>query len=221
MSRTPSTPEDSFAQAADTTPSPAVAPDGTHVDGFMQSDEDLIQDLAQGDETALRTLVDRHTPAVYRFSLRYTGDESLAQDICQEVFLKLYRRSGRYKPGMPFKTWLFTIVRNTGIDLARSCAYRKIHSLDTPAEPHFLTAEEYSASCGAKTPEEDYSSKQTAQRVSSAVRSLPEKQRTAAILKYYEEMPIKEIADVMETTVSSVESLLVRAKRNLLKLLEP
>jgi RNA polymerase sigma-70 factor (ECF subfamily) len=187
----------------------------------MQSDEDLIQALAQGNETALRTLVDRHTQSIYRFSLRYTGDESLAQDICQEVFLKIYRRSGRYKRGMPFKTWLFTIVRNTSIDLARPYTYRKIHSLDTLAEPHFLTAEEYSVTGGVKTPEEDYSCKQTAQRVASAVKSLPEKQRTAVILKYYEEMPIKEIADVMETTVSSVESLLVRARRSLLKLLEP
>lgn len=187
----------------------------------MQSDEDLIQALAHGDEAALSALVDRHTQAIYRFSVRFSGDESLAQDICQEVFLKVYRYARRYKPGMPFKTWLFTIVRNTSIDLARPYAYRKIHFLDTLDGPHYLTAEEQSVTDGAKTPEEDYSSKQTAQRVVSAVQSLPEKQRTATILKYYEEMPIKEIAEVMETTVSSVESLLVRAKHNLLKLLEP
>lgn len=70
-------------------------------------------------------------------------------------------------------------------------------------------------------PEEDFSSKQTAQRVITAVPSLPEKQRTARILKYYDEMPIKEITEVMETTVSAVESLLVRAKHNLLRLLDP
>jgi RNA polymerase sigma-70 factor, ECF subfamily len=184
------------------------------------SDEELIQALGDGDETALRTLADRHTPSIYRFSLRYTGDESLAQDISQEVFLKLYRYARRYKPGMPFKTWLFTIVRNTSIDLARSCTYRKIHSFDAPNSQALLESEKQSLMHGAQTPEENYSSKQTAQRVASAVQSLPEKQRTAIILKYYEEMPIKEIAEVMEATVSSVESLLVRAKRNLLKVLE-
>jgi RNA polymerase sigma-70 factor, ECF subfamily len=184
------------------------------------SDESLVQALGNGDETALRTLVDRHTPSIYRFSVRYTGDESLAEDICQEVFLKLYRYARRYKPGMPFKTWLFTIVRNTSIDLARSYTYRKIHSLDSRDETGFLETAKNSLANGAQTPEENYSSKQTAQMVASAVQSLPEKQRTAVILKYYEEMRTKEIAEVMETTVSSVESLLVRAKHNLLNLLE-
>jgi RNA polymerase sigma-70 factor, ECF subfamily len=187
---------------------------------LTQSDEELIQALANGDETALRALVDRHTLSIYRFSVRYTGDESLVQDICQEVFLKVYRYARSYKPGMPFKTWLFTIVRNTSIDLARSYKYRKIHSLDDPDEPRFLEAAKQSLSHGTQTPEEDYSSKQTEQRVAHAVRSLAEKQQTALILKYYEGMPIKEIADVMETTVSSVESLLIRAKRNLIKLIE-
>ncbi len=155
------------------------------------SDENLIQALGNGDETALRTLVDRHTSSIYKFSVRYTGDESLAQDICQEVFLKLYQYARRYKPGMPFKTWLFTIVRNTSIDLARSYTYRKIHSLDSPDDTGFLETAKQSLSQGTQTPEEAYSSKQTEQRVAYAVRSLPEKQRTAVILKYYEEMPIK------------------------------
>jgi RNA polymerase sigma-70 factor, ECF subfamily len=187
---------------------------------LSQSDEDLVEALGRGDENALRTLVDRHTPAIYRFSLRYTGDESLAQDICQEVFLKVYRYSHRYKQGMPFKTWLFAIVRNTSIDLARPYTYRKTHSLDTAEETDFLQAAGQSLSREIHTPEEDYSFKETAQRLESALGALSEKQRTATILKYYEEMSTKEIAEVMETTVSSVESLLVRAKRNLVRLLE-
>jgi RNA polymerase sigma factor (sigma-70 family) len=185
-----------------------------------QSDENLMRALKNGDETALRILVDRHTSSIYRFSVRYTGDESLAQDICQEVFLKLYRYARSYKPGMPFKTWLFTIVRNTSIDLARPYTFRKIRFLDSTDETGILEPETHLLMNGPLTPEEDYSSRQTAQRVADAVRSLPEKQRSAVILKYYEEMPIKDIAEVMETTVSSVESLLVRAKRNLMKLLE-
>jgi RNA polymerase sigma-70 factor, ECF subfamily len=186
----------------------------------MQSDEYLIQALGQGDENALRTLVDRHTPSIYRFSVRYTGDESLAQDICQEVFLKVYRYARRYKPGVLFKTWLFTIVRNTSIDLARPYTFRKMHSLDSRDDADCMEAEDRSPSRETRTPEELYSSKETAQRLESAVGTLPEKQRTAVILKYYEEMPTKDIAEVMETTVSSVESLLIRAKRNLLKSLE-
>jgi RNA polymerase sigma-70 factor, ECF subfamily len=183
------------------------------------TDEDLIQALGNGDETALRILVERHTPAVYKFSIRYTGDESLAQDICQEVFLKVYRHARRYRPGMIFKTWLFTIVRNTSIDMARPYTYRKMHSLDTSDETDLFQAASRPLFREPQNPEEDYASKQTAHRLASALRTLSEKQRTATILKYFEEMPIKEIAEVMETTVSSVESLLVRAKCNLAKLL--
>ncbi len=187
---------------------------------LSQSDEDLIEALGNGDGDALRTLVDRHTASIYRFSVRYTGDESLAQDICQEVFLKVYRYSRRYKRGMPFKTWLFTIVRNTSIDLARPYTYRKTYSLDAADETDFIQGAAQSLPREIHTPEEDYSFKETAQKLESALGALPEKQRTATILKYYEEMPMKEIAGVMETTVSSVESLLVRAKRNLIKLLQ-
>jgi len=185
-----------------------------------RSDEELIRNLGNGDEEALRVLVDRFTASVYRFSMRYTGDESLAQDISQEVFLKLYRHARSYKGGMPFKTWLYRIVRNTSIDMARSYTYRKSRSLDAPGENGWLEAEEPSFLSQAQTPEESYLSRETAKRIARSVESLPEKQRTAVILKYYEDMAAKEIADIMETTVSSVESLLVRAKRNLLTLLK-
>jgi RNA polymerase sigma-70 factor, ECF subfamily len=179
-------------------------------------DEELIRALGEGDEDALRTLVERHMPSIYRFSVRHTGDESIAQDICQEVFLKLYRNARSYKPGMTFKTWLFTIVRNTSIDLARSSAYRKAYSL----EDYSRETERQPLINGAPGPEESYSAKETAQKVTLALQSLPEKQRTACILKYYEEMPTKEIAEAMGATISSVESLLVRAKHNLVKLLQ-
>lgn len=184
------------------------------------SDEDLIKALGNGDENALRILVDRHTLSIYKFSLRYTGDESLAEDICQEVFLKVYRYARRYKPGMSFKIWLFTIVRNTSIDLARPYTYRKSHSLDTADETEFIQSANISPSRNTHTPEDDLATMERARKLESALGTLSEKQRTATILKYYEEMAIKEIAEVMETTVPSVESLLVRAKRNLLKLLE-
>jgi len=182
----------------------------------QQSDEDLMQALGQGDEVALRTLVDRHTPSIYRFSVRFTGDESLAQDVCQEVFLRLYRNARRYVAGMPFRTWLFTIVRNTSIDLARSYTYRKAYSLDDDAQE----TEKRPLLDPSPGPEERYLSKESTQKVAEAVRSLPEKQRTVVILRYYEEMSAREIAGIMRSTVSSVESLLVRAKHNLVKLLK-
>ncbi len=181
-----------------------------------QTDEKLIQALAKGDEEALRALVDRHTASIYKFSLRYTGNEAIAQDICQEVFLRLYRNAGKYNPGMPFKTWLFTIVRNTSINFARSYTYRKASSLEElPQE-----IEKNSLLDRAPDPEARYLSRESSQNLLEAVQSLPEKQRTAVILRYYESMSIKEVAAIMKSTVSSVESLIFRAKSNLIKLLD-
>jgi len=182
----------------------------------LRSDEELIQALGKGDEDALRVLVDRHTASVYKFSIRYTGDESLAQDICQEAFLRIYRNARKYLPGMPFKTWLFTIVRNTSIDFARSYTYRKASSLEELSqeiEKKFLIDQD-------SDPEQRYLSLESAQKVVRAVQSLPEKQRTAVILRYYGGMSVKEVAGIMKSTASSVESLLVRAKNNLIKLLQ-
>ena len=160
---------------------------------LSQSDEDLVEALGRGDENALRTLVDRHTPAIYRFSLRYTGDESLAQDICQEVFLKVYRYSHRYKQGMPFKTWLFAIVRNTSIDLARPYTYRKTHSLDTADETDSLQAAGQPLSREIHTPEEDYSFKETAQRLESALGALPEKRELRQSSSIMRKCPLRKL----------------------------
>ena len=185
-----------------------------------RSDEQLIQDLAGGDEDALRILVDRHTPSIYRFSVRYTGDESLAEDIAQEAFLRLYRSAGSFRRGNSFKTWLFAIVRNTSIDLARRYSYRKIHSLDQADDLISDGIESRYLVDKSPGPEESRVSRETEENVRKALSSLPERQRTAVILKYFEGMRCKEIAEIMELSVSSVESLLVRAKRNLLKRLE-
>jgi RNA polymerase sigma-70 factor, ECF subfamily len=182
----------------------------------LRSDTELIQALGKGDENALKVLVDRHTASIYRFSVRYTGDESIAQDICQEVFLSLYRNARKYVPGIPFKTWLFTIVRNTSINFARSYSYRKAFSLDEHPEE----IEKQSQLDRAPDPEERYLSQESAQNVVQAIQSLSERQRTAVILRYYEDMSVKEVAGIMKSTVSSVESLLVRAKINLVKLLQ-
>lgn len=190
------------------------------MDLLTPSDEELIEALARGDETALRILVDRHTASIYRFSVRCTGDESLAGDICQEVFLKVYRHARRFKRGMSLKTWLFTIVRNTSIDLARPYTFRKHHSLDAANESHLAEDGNRAIPHVPRTPEDDYLIMERRQRLASALGTLPEKQRTSMILKYYEAMSVKEIAEILETSVSSVESLLVRAKRNLIKLLE-
>ena len=184
------------------------------------SDEQLIQALAQKDENALKILVERYSPLIYRFSVRYTGDESLAEDVVQEVFLRLFLHAKKYTAGRSFKTWLFTIVRNVSIDLARPYSHRKSSSLYLGGYP---AREDFSPELivnGSPTQEDRVAARERHHMLVELVGELPEKQRSAIILKYYEDMSTKEIAVVLGKSVSSVESLLARAKQNLAKLLK-
>jgi RNA polymerase sigma-70 factor (ECF subfamily) len=183
-------------------------------------DEELVQALANGDENALRVLVNRYSSSIYIFSLRFTGDESIAEDICQEVFLRLFRHAGRYDPRKPFKTWLFTITRNASIDLARHYGYRRAHSTNEKQLSAEIQQHDQPLADPRSSPEEEYSSRERARKVAAALQALPVKQRTAIILKYYEHMSNREIAEVMKKSIPGVESLLIRGKHNLLRLLD-
>ncbi len=183
------------------------------------SDEQLIGALARGDEDALRILVERYLPSIYRFSLRYTGDESLAEDVAQEVFLRLFLHAEKYTAGRSFRTWLFTIVRNVSIDLARPYSHRKSVSLrGSGDEAQEFTPE--SIANGSSSQEDQVANREKQRKIIDSLQELPEKQRAAIILKYYEDLSTREIAEVLQKTVSSVEALLARAKQNLAELLK-
>ena len=184
------------------------------------SDEQLIHALAQNDEDALRILVERYSSSIYRFSVRYTGDQSLAEDVAQEVFLRLFLYAKKYTPGRSFKAWLFTIVRNVSIDLARpyshrksTSSYRSDYSMKKEFAPEMIVD-------GAPTQEDQMSAQERLQKIIRLLQELPGKQRAAIILKYYEDMSTQEIAVVLGKSISSTESLLVRAKHKLSKLMK-
>ena len=184
------------------------------------SDEHLIGALARGDNDALRILVERYSPSIYRFSVRYTGDASLAEDVAQEVFLRLFLHAKKYTAGRSFRTWLFTIVRNVSIDLARPYSHRKSVSLKGYGDAGREEFTPESIANGSLSQEDQVANREKRKRIIDAVQDLPERQRAAIILKYYEDMSTREIAGVLHKTVSSVEALLARAKHNLAELLK-
>jgi RNA polymerase sigma-70 factor (ECF subfamily) len=179
------------------------------------SDEQLICALAQGDEDALRILVERYSASIYWFSVRYTGDESLAEDVAQEVFLRLFLHANKYTAGRSFRTWLFTIARNVSIDLARPYSHRKSVSPRCSGDEANEEFTPESLANGSSSQEDQVADRERQKKIIDALQDLPEKQRAAIILKYYEDMSTKEIAEVLHKTVSSVEALLARAKQNL------
>lgn len=184
-----------------------------------ESDEALILSLAEGDDQALSRLIDRHGPAVYRFALRWTGDLSMAEDVSQEVFFRVYSHAGRFAAGMPFKPWLYAIARNACVDLSRSRAHRVLGWFANPLWGDSQDTTPDDTPSDVPDQADQLERRQEEARLRKALLRLPEKQRAAVILKHFQDLSLNEIASAMGTSVSAVESLLVRAKRNLAKTL--
>ena len=166
--------------------------------------------------------MDRHTVAVYRLALGITGAHHEAEDIVQETFLKVFKNLDRYSSSKAqFKTWLLTIARNESINLFHALKRKAARFL---GEPDYETEQSASVNGHVSTmlrnPEALLSDQQEFRRVNLAMKSLPERQRTALQLKSQEGLSYAEIAEIMGSSVSSVESLIFRARQKLLETLK-
>ena len=162
---------------------------------------DLVKDARGGREAAFLQLFDAHHLPLFRFAYRLTGSAEDAEDIVQECFLELLRPGCSYDPDRtPIRTYLFGVVRNQAFKrLRRGGASDRTISEESP-EP---------------SPESRALSTETADIVARAVAGLPDTQREVLILAHYEEMPLAEIAQVLEIEVTAVKSRLQRARAQL------
>jgi RNA polymerase sigma-70 factor, ECF subfamily len=185
------------------------------------SDEELAAIASDGSEAAFAVLVDRYTHPVYRLAYGITGIAQESEDIVQETFIKAFSHIETYSPSKAaFKTWLLTIARNQSINVFSSLkrkALRFLNELDAD-ENRGRSDNPFSAS--PHDVENLLSMKQEVFRVEEALKSLPERQRTAVLLKAKESMSYDEIARIMNTSSSSVESLIFRARKRLMEILD-
>jgi RNA polymerase sigma-70 factor (ECF subfamily) len=160
--------------------------------------------VAAGDHRAFRAMVERHLDRAVAVAFRMMGSRSLAEDVAQEAFLRLWTHAPRFRPeGARFTTWFTRVLLNLCIDRKRRDR---------------ATAPLESAAAVADTrpdPAVETEQAQTARRVAAAIEDLPERQRAALVLCYYEEMSNAEAAAVLDVPVTAVEALLVRARRGL------
>lgn len=164
-------------------------------------DNRLVELTAEGDERAFRTLVERHQGVVLDYAWRFLGDAQEARDVAQETLLRVYRGAAAYRPDGTFRAWAVRIARNLCLDHVRKKRPLLMEQLPEQADD--------------ETPLTAALRNEDAQALSEAVRSLPEAQRTALILRHNEGMRYAQIAEAMDTTVGAVESLLVRARKGL------
>ena len=175
---------------------------------MIDDDAALMLAFKAGDRAAFETLFRRYTPPLLNFLARMLRDRARAEELAQEVFIRIYNAAGRYEARARFSTWMFGIARNLALnDLDR--AYRR---RERPvSEPHELDFAD---------PAPDAAEQLDAQRLAAtlglALAHLPERQRAALLLRSEQGLGYKEIAEVLETSVSSVKSLLHRAREALL-----
>lgn len=181
------------------------------------SDTEIINQLRQGNEAAFRMLVEHYQKMVVNTCFGMVHNREDAEDIAQDVFVEVYRSIQNFRADAKLSTWLYRIAVNRSLNYIRdNKKHRWFQSFENEVETKNRQLLQIESS-EADQPAFELENKQRATILHEAIRTLPENQKVAFTLSKYEELSYQEIAEVMELSVSSVESLLFRAKKNLQK----
>src|SRR5215813_6284648 len=172
------------------------------------SDEQLMAQVARGDEAAFRALSHRYAAHAIALARRILGNDADAEEVVQEALLRLWVHAPRWRPAAAFRTWFYRVVVNLCLNRKRRAPFAALDDVEEPIDPGTDASVEFET-------------RQTEGMLAAAIAGLPERQRAAIILTYHEGLPNAETATVLGTSVSGVETLLVRARRSLRKALGP
>ncbi len=178
----------------------------------LEVDAELMLRVRQGDQASFGLLLEKHRGPVVHFLYRMVQNQPVAEELAQEVFLRVYRSRDNYEPTAKFTTWLFRIATHLGLNWIRDGRNEKFHNrLD----------EETSDGASKQVPDRSRTVEQELvyqaklREVRQAIESLPSKQRAAVMLHKYEELEYAQIANVLRCSESAVKSLLFRAYESL------
>jgi RNA polymerase sigma-70 factor (ECF subfamily) len=186
----------------------------------IDHDLELMRRVRAGDAESFDRLLDRHRQPLVGFFFRMVRDPALAEDLAQEVFLRVYQARNRYQPAAKFTTWLYRIATNLALNALRD---RKQVVQATARDGVAADAESVTARLpdGEPSAEHVLMESDRARTIRQAVEALPENQRAAVILHKYQEVDYRQIAAILGVSESAVKSLLFRAYENLRGRLEP
>ena len=172
----------------------------------LPEDETLLSKIQQGNHGAYSTLVKKYYMSYYRLAYRYIGSREDAEDLTQTAFLKLWQNPGAWNDGKgsKFTTWFYRVVINLCLDRSRK---KKSYSLE---DDHTLMDE-------SDDQENTLHKKQLQLVLKKHIIALPERQKIALILCFYQNLAHKEAADIMKVSEKALQSLLMRAKTSLKK----
>lgn len=170
-------------------------------------DEELMVEYRQGTIRAFEVLLERHRRPVFNFLYRFVGNPSAAEDLLQEVFLRVVRNADSYRANSKFTTWLYTIARNLAIDQTRRRKHQRAVSLDRPLREGDERTTHLDMLADARPgSDQDLADRQFASSLYRALEGLPEEQREVFLLREYHGLPFKEISDVVGVPVNTVKS---------------
>jgi len=178
-----------------------------HTEPPIDDDAELVLKVGQGDVPAYRELVRRHAGNLQRFAGRLLRDDSEAQDVVQETFLRLWQRAAEYTPAARVGTWLHRIAHNLAVDRLRSRG--RLTALDDDEDPAPSSAR----------PLVLLDQKRRAEALERALGALPERQGAAVTLVHLQGMTGAEAGEVLGVSSEALESLLARGRRKLKALL--
>jgi RNA polymerase sigma-70 factor (ECF subfamily) len=184
----------------------------------LTSETDLIEQLKRGDESSFKTIVEQWKDMVYNTVLGIVQNETEAEDLTQDVFIKVFENISSFKGESKFSTWLYRIATTTALDHLRSRKRKKRFGFVQSIFSHDQEKKEQLPDF--HHPGVKLDNKERATVLFKAISSLPENQKAAYTLHKLEGLSYREISEVLHTTVPAVESLMSRANANLRKKLE-
>jgi len=177
----------------------------------MRSDEELAQGIQQGNQADMTELVERYYDALLRYLYRLcAGRQNLAEDMVQETFLRALRKIALYDPQRPFKPWLYAIATNIARNYHQKADTR---FTENPAENSDFVDPQ-------SQPESKVMQAEAAENVANALTQLPDHQREVVVLFYYEDMPQKDIAAILNIPIGTVKSRLSLGLKRLRTMIE-
>ncbi len=194
---------------------PAAVPNSIVSRDEAVSDVDAMLRVKTGDESAFTYLVQKYRRPMVGFMCRLCHNPSTAEELAQEVFLRVYRSRASYEPTAKFTTWLYRIATNLAVNHARDTRHERPENTLRLDEPDRETGTAPDLADDSLSAEEQLLKRERLAAIRRKVNALPERQRVAVIMHKYQQMDYREIAGVLKLSESATKSLLFRAYETL------
>ena len=179
------------------------------------SDADVMLRVKTGDEAAFAYLVQKYRRPMVSFMYRLCQNPAAAEELAQEVFLRVFRSRTSYEPTAKFSTWLYRIATNLAVNHARDTRHERPGNTVRLDEPDLETGTTPDLADDAITAEEQMLRAERVAAIRQKVQALPERQRMAVVMHKYQQMDYRQIAEVLKLSESATKSLLFRAYETL------